>query len=91
MIASLATGGFRFGAGVAVHFSPSFECNFVGQCSGGLTLDDAIGATLQIAYHLADERGFDLGVRGTYIHYERMGQLKTYDGSCLGFFVGVWL
>jgi hypothetical protein len=98
VIGSLTTGGFRFGIGVAVHFAPSFQCKVRGQCQSDVTLDDSIGAMLQLAYHFGDERGVDLGVRGTYIQYDRTAQVDgephtfaSYDGTCFGFFMEVLL
>jgi hypothetical protein len=93
VIASVTAGGLRFGAGVAVHFNPSFYSNDAnGRHLLDLTLDHAIGGMLQLAYHIGDEEGVDLGVRATYIQYEdKSYTYATYDGTCLGFFLGFWL
>lgn len=93
VIGSLTAGGFRFGAGIAMHFSPSFHSQDAwGKHIVDLTLDNAIGGILQLAYHIGDEQGVDLGVRGTYIQYnDKSYTYTTYDGTCFGFFIGVWL
>jgi hypothetical protein len=88
VIASVTASGFRFGGGVTVHFSPSSRIKTSDQHVLETTLDDAIGGILQLAYHFGDERGLDLGVRGTYIQYGEKGE---FDGTCYGFFMGVWL
>ena len=76
-----------------MHFAPNFHSNDAGgRLTADLTLDSAIGGMLQVAYHIGDERGIDLGVRGTYIQYDdKSSTYATYDGSCLGFFMGAWL
>ena len=93
VIASVTGAGFRFGGGVAVHFAPSFHSKDAsGRHITDLMLANAIGGMLQLAYHIGDERGVDLGLRGTYIQYnDKTYTYTTYDGTCLGFFMGIWL
>jgi hypothetical protein len=92
VIGSFTAGGLRFGGGIAVHFSPSFYSQDARGQRIDLTLDTAMGWILQLAYHIGDEQGVDLGVRGTYIEYnDKSYTYAKYDGTCYGFFMGVWL
>jgi hypothetical protein len=98
-ILSVTPGGFRFGGGFVAHFATNYQCKVQGQCDLDVELDDAFGGILQLGYHLGDEVGIDLGVRGTFIEYPKAGKINgipfrydgSYDGSCLGFFIGGWL
>ncbi len=97
VIASLARGGHRLGAGPTVHFAPTLKCDITSLCSGDLTYDTAVGGILQYAYAFqAPQRnyGFELGARFTMIEYkgkDDLGRtLPTQNGSGLGFLLGAF-
>ena len=91
LIASFAAHGHRLGAGLTVHFLPTFHCD-AGVCgvSADIPLDTSLGFLAQWAYSI--RRGnysFDFGVRYTHLSYEGNG-IDEFDGSSFGFFLGSW-
>jgi hypothetical protein len=90
VILSYANSGHRLGAGATVHLSPTGKCEVDGYCNESVSYNHALGGIVQYVYGWGRDRGVELGVRGTFIHYSGDG-LKTINGSSVGLILGGWL
>lgn len=92
IIASIAPGGARVGAGIAVHFSPNYRCDITAICSDEIAFDTAVGAVVQLAYslRLSYTTALDFAARYTFIKYSADGY-NSPDGSGIGLLFAVRL